>query len=540
MKKIITSFVYCFLFSECFSQAGMWTWMKGDSIYNQPGNFGTQGVPSPSNNPPGFYEAAEWTDLQGNFWLFGGLNSPSGGAFYGDLWKFEPLTNNWTLMKGTGIVNDPGNYGTIGVPALSNLPSSRGFGCATWVDLNGDLWLFGGGLTAYKNDLWKYNIATNMWTWVHGSAAPNISPVYGTQGIPSINNTPGGRTECSANWVDNNGDLWLFGGDLPNAGDASDLWRYTISTNEWAWMKGPNIGGQPGVYGTMGIEDPSNVPGGRWVYCSWTDSNDKFWLFGGSAGFINTNDMWYYDPLTNNWTWKSGSNQGNNPGVYGPLCSSSINYVPGARYENRARWTTSCGKFWLYGGNGSPVAFSDLWYFDPLNLEWTLVEGLPLNPLPVYGSIGVPGIANTPGRRGGTNSWLSTTGELYLFGGYVSVTAGTACGNDLWKYTVDTACTGSCVTTGFEETNPPEADELLVFPNPANSSFTISFTLSEKQIVELRIYNTLGEIQLFQSFRTLEKLFEKEINVERLSDGIYFLQLKTKERNLNRKVIISH
>ena len=51
-----------------YAQADEWTWMKGPSIANDPGTWGTQGVASLTNNPPGLYEACQWTDSQGNFW----------------------------------------------------------------------------------------------------------------------------------------------------------------------------------------------------------------------------------------------------------------------------------------------------------------------------------------------------------------------------------------------------------------------------------------------------------------------------------------
>src|SRR4051812_10931909 len=94
------------------SQAGMWTWVKGSNSGSPPAVYGTQGIEAAANTPRGFYEAAEWTDLQGNFWLFGGLSS---GEF-SDLWKYNPTTNNWTWVKGPGINGSAGSYGTIGVP----------------------------------------------------------------------------------------------------------------------------------------------------------------------------------------------------------------------------------------------------------------------------------------------------------------------------------------------------------------------------------------------------------------------------------------
>ncbi|MEP7170760.1 MAG: hypothetical protein ABI855_15435, partial [Bacteroidota bacterium] len=94
MKKIITVFIFCFLFGECFSQAGEWVWIKGDSVPNQAGSYGVQGVPGPTNNPPSLYEPCEWTDLNGNFWLFGGLDKVQNGN--ADLWKYDPTVNEWT------------------------------------------------------------------------------------------------------------------------------------------------------------------------------------------------------------------------------------------------------------------------------------------------------------------------------------------------------------------------------------------------------------------------------------------------------------
>ncbi|MEP7171663.1 MAG: kelch repeat-containing protein, partial [Bacteroidota bacterium] len=189
MKKIIASFIFCFLFGECFSQAGEWVWIKGDSIPNQPGNYGVQGVPSPTNNPPALYEPCEWTDLNGNFWLFGGVLSTF--ALSGDLWKYDIQNNEWTWMKGTSVPNSPGSYGVLGVPSITNNPPSRGYGMTSWVDSTGNLWMFGGDASGTRNDLWKYDTQSNEWTWMKGSQFVNQAGIYGSQGIPATTNAPG-------------------------------------------------------------------------------------------------------------------------------------------------------------------------------------------------------------------------------------------------------------------------------------------------------------------------------------------------------------
>ena len=424
--------------AKLFAQAGMWTWIKGSNTTNPAATYGTQGVASPTNNPPGFYEPAEWTDLQGNFWFFGGL--ATGYTNYGDLWKYDIASNNWTWIRGTGLGGAVGSFGTMGVPSPTNMPPARSWGASTWVAQNGDLWLFGGNRNGGCNDLWRYNIATNIWTWMNGSITTSPVAVYGSLGVPSATTNPGGRWECSANWVDASGNLWLFGGY--NSNELNDLWKYSIATNQWTWMNGSNTGNSPGNYGTLGVASPTNQPPARSAYCSWKDLNGKFWLFGGTkSGFGGLNDMWMYDPVVNMWTWMSGTNTVGSNGNYGAQCVNGTNFSPRARMENRCRWMDDCGRFWLYaGGTGSTFnnMFNDFWCFNPVTLEWTLISGgFAANIAPVYGTLNVPAITNSPGRRGGNVAFKSSTGELYFFSGADSWLSTR---NDVWRFTPDPNC----------------------------------------------------------------------------------------------------
>ncbi|HKR03887.1 MAG TPA: kelch repeat-containing protein [Bacteroidia bacterium] len=543
MKKIITAFVFCFLCGECFSQAGEWVWIKGDSVPNQPGNFGVQGVPGPTNNPPSVYEPCEWTDLNGNFWLFGGLDNT--GNIYNDLWKYDPLTNEWTWIKGPGVPNNPGNYGIQGVPSPANIPPSRSWGVPTGSDNQGNLWMFGGGIPggAPLNDLWKYNISANEWTWMKGSDLTGQAGNYGIQGVPSPSNTPGARMECATGWTDMAGDFWLFGGwDI--AGTFNDLWRYNSLSNEWTWMKGSSLTNQPGVYGIMGTENSLNTPGARMSHCRWKDNTGNFWLLGGTPLGTAYNDLWRYNLITNNWAWMSGSNAGGATGNYGTKCIDSISNSPQSRFENRAAWTDQSGDLWFFGGWATA---NDLWKYCISADQWVWISGdSAYSTLGNWGALGVSNPANKPNSRGGSVGWTDNDGHLFLFGGAPNPSGSY---NDLWKYTIDTTCGVCPVSTGIKENNPPKADELFIFPNPANSSLTISFLQrnpsgqsTENQNIELRIYNTLGEVQLFQSFIPIsigmEKFFSKEINVEKLSGGIYFLHVKMEEHVMTRKIVV--
>jgi hypothetical protein len=433
----IFSFACCFLlnFYAASAQPGEWTWMHGSNLTNATGSFGTQGISSPSNDPPSFYEASDWTDQQGNFWLFGGFCGGVGG-FYGDMWKFTPSTNEWTWVHGNGIVSPAAIYGVLGVPSPANSPGGDHWCAATWTDNNGMLWLFGGGVGG-TSSMWMYNPGTNEWAWMNGPTTGAAAGVFGTQGVSSPSNYPPSRWETNGTWVDAQNNLWLFGG-LGNNGD--DLWKYNSTTNEWTWMKG-SAGAVNPVYGTMNISAPGNTPGGRQVYAKWKDVSGDFWLFGGSGEY---NDLWKYSPASNEWTWTGGTSFMNDPGTYTATCASSTTELPSARHENRACWTDANGFFWFFSGYNGPV-MNDLWKYCPVSGKWTWVHG-PSTPngTGVYGTQGVSSPANIPGARMGSTGWKDLSGNFWVFGGYVGVGP---TGNDLWRFVPDPACGDNVCST---------------------------------------------------------------------------------------------
>src|ERR1051326_1131558 len=141
--------------------------------------------------------------------------------------------------------------------------------------------MFGGWIDSTYADLWEYNISTNEWTWMNGPGVGFSPGQYGIQGVPDTNNYPPARIECQANWTDNNGNLWLFGGAAYGGATYNDLWRYNIAANTWTWMKGSDSLSQKGTWGTKGVENSANVPGGRKSYSHWVDNDGNLWMFGG-------------------------------------------------------------------------------------------------------------------------------------------------------------------------------------------------------------------------------------------------------------------
>ena len=480
---ILASLILCFLMlgfpgSAVHAQTNEWTWMAGldttnPEVLSDPSVYGTQGVFAPGNMPGGRNYITNWTDLNGNFWLYGGGSSGDGLTLIWDgLWEFDPKLNEWAWIAGGDSSDSSANgiYGTVGVAGPGDHPGLRQGGGA-WTDSKGRLWMFGGlgypytGLlseTLSLNDLWMFDPSIATWTWMGGSPLGPEPAVYGTQGTAAAGNIPGGRAYPST-WTDSKGRFWLYGGEgydsNNNYGYLSDMWVYDPSTGNWTWVLGSDtvLGDNfltPAVYGSLGVAAAGNTPGSRVWDSFWADKKGNFWLFG---GFDEPNDLWEFNPTTNEWAWITGSNtvtgaldcgQGTGTpcpeyGVYGSLGVLAAGNTPGLR-QNSFSWTDQNGEFWLYGGEGEDSEggvglLNDLWRFDPPSNEWAWMNGSPTltcgesiygyecELLPVFGTKGTPSQTNTPGGRESGANWVDLSGNLWLFGGSTGL-------SDMWEY----------------------------------------------------------------------------------------------------------
>ena len=390
--------------------------------YVLPGN-GTVGIPTARLG------AATWTDTTGNLWLFGGSD---GGNYLNDLWKFNAsalfadftaTAGQWTWQSGSATfgVDQNGIY----PPSANPYPGAR-TNAVSWTDASGNFWLFGGfgkdgaGTLGFLNDLWEYTGGT--WTFISGSSLANQVGIYGTPGVASGTNAPGGRQEA-VGWADAAGNLWLFGGEgedgnnPPTAnGILDDLWVYNITAKQWTFVMGDTKANQTGIYEaqtvvgpvnttgaastcglTVGLTVGSNVicspvmttgafPGSRWGASGWTDAGGNLWLYGGwgldstgTNGNGALNDLWVYTPNSTagqpgTWTWIKGSNTGAANGVYGdelrPYKTYEI-WTPGGR-SNATHWVDGNGQLWLFGGVGYDSTsttgngyLNDMWRYLP-------------------------------------------------------------------------------------------------------------------------------------------------------------------------------
>lgn len=362
--------------------AGTWTWIGGsaDSYISSShdgasGSYGVQGTPSVANMPGSREQATSWTDLDGNFWLFGGYGFDSSGqkGELNDMWVYRPAQGTWTWIAGS---NSSYPQQSDASPISLSSPMA-------WTGIDGDLWLLGyhvetsGDTVLTRNELWRFRPSSGSWTRVRGTLSASRAGTYGVMGVPSASNAPGARV-AGVTWTDSVGDLWLFGGgggdSTPDGeGSLNDLWRYDPASDMWTWMGGSNLASSAGIYGVRGVPSASNIPGGRAYGTAAADHDGNVWIFGGQSWTGDPlNDLWRFDSKSGTWTWVAGSNIPgiNSPGVYGAKGVASTENSPGHGW-NFVSWADLQGNFWLFGGVGfSPIVsnsvlLNDLWRFAP-------------------------------------------------------------------------------------------------------------------------------------------------------------------------------
>ncbi len=89
--------------------------------------------------------------------------------------------------------------------------------------------------------------------------------------------------------------------------------------------------------------------------------------------------------------------------------------------------------------------------------------------------------------------------------------------------------------TGINDHGNQEAI-FLVYPNPSSSEINIETVNFHYNTADISIFNQLGELVLR---RKDWRVSEKEINIDILSSGLYFIQVKTSKGQQTQKLVIN-
>ncbi|CAN5753457.1 hypothetical protein BH10BAC3_BH10BAC3_12010 [soil metagenome] len=205
------------------------------------GVYGIKGQLSSNNKPGARQESGNWTDRDGNLWLYGGSYNNN---LYQDMWKYDVRVNQWAWISGDSgafnpvrILDDqnvllkrsPILYGSRSIGSRDNTPGPR-YGAVTFKDQAENFWLFAGFGSCSYNDVWKYDRKTDEWTWMKGDSSDFDAGNYGVRGIANEQNRPGDRYQLAGS-IDRKGNFWMFGGEArsPNGyGYFNDLWKLSI------------------------------------------------------------------------------------------------------------------------------------------------------------------------------------------------------------------------------------------------------------------------------------------------------------------------
>jgi len=81
-------------------------------------------------------------------------------------------------------------------------------------------------------------------------------------------------------------------------------------------------------------------------------------------------------------------------------------------------------------------------------------------------------------------------------------------------------------------------NSLEVYPNPSRDVFNVSFTSENKQSIEVRLVNLVGEIIFTENLEDFEGEYTHSFNLEQYSKGIYLLELDIDTGIINKKLIL--
>jgi gliding motility-associated-like protein len=476
---IKTPLLSLMLFLSCLTSA-QYSWVNGVTGLPLSHTVVALDAFHPGNRPGNVSMSATTVDSAGNLWSYGGLIV---GADY-TFWKYDITINQWKVF---GRFKNVGEHCVgLGVEDSANTPGASRNG-VLWFDTHGYIWLHDEeNLWTWEgNRIWRFNPANGMWAKMKSIPALPINnlPVYAPLGVPSASAHPGKTRHQINRWSDTNGNLWLYGGSFSSY-FAGDLWKFDISTLQWSWEGGEQVG-LPCIknYATKGVFSDDAYPGGMSAGFCWTDSLNRLWLFGDSSPDPG-NQTWCYDISSGKWAWFGGDqaiDMVTTFGHYGPACTYDPLNLPAERFgaECINPWYSQNKiGFWMYGGRSGVDGYSfyrDLWFYRWTDNQWILAEGDDMNP--------APSCSQTLGRpcgRWGTVTWEHQN-KVYLFGGYDQ--------SDVWTYDPDPSCILAApeIISSVPNVFSPNGDGI-------NDHFLVK---GDRSLV-VRIYNRWGQ-EVFQS-----------------------------------------
>lgn len=109
---------------------------------------------------------------------------------------------------------------------------------------------------------------------------------------------------------------------------------------------------------------------------------------------------------------------------------------------------------------------------------------------------------------------------------------------EIWRFFDQHKSFTPTYTVGIEDQAVNGVAAFSVYPNPSNGQFTVSITNTGSKTVSISIVNILGETVYTFSDNNCPDSVNKQINLENIPAGIYFIKLDTGKDINTQKIII--
>jgi Secretion system C-terminal sorting domain len=172
--------------------------------------------------------------------------------------------------------------------------------------------------------------------------------------------------------------------------------------------------------------------------------------------------------------------------------------------------------------------------------------GLRWHDVPVSVSLGAGGeydfAISIP--TGSTRAWLDTSGLPFNASGIIQIRNGESggnAGNDKLIYLRMNACDD--LATPVVD-HPVRVPMFLAppMPNPSSGLVTFGYAVDEEGPAEITIYDVAGRrvVEVFATEHARNGASESTFDASKLPSGVYFVQLKTRTKNVARKFVVTH
>lgn len=232
-----------------------------------------------------------WVEIDGRFYLFGGLSILSEGwkfTLLNDLWMYDPTEAGWTLLEpDDGVLLEHPDCAGLGRPTTVG-----GFGTAV---IGSRIYLFGGWghraplpptveTAVLSRQLWTYDTAAGTWERIEAEDGAGWPPKRYVMSMTA--------------WQDR---IYIWGGRDTQDRDPqfyNDLWCFDPATSAWTCLAENNFGAV-------------HRPSARYGHGS-ARIGDRWYVFGGfgpQGAFLpeevngpQLNDLWRLNLRTGAWT----------------------------------------------------------------------------------------------------------------------------------------------------------------------------------------------------------------------------------------------